>query len=93
MIWFDPLYMVMLMKLLGPGYEVWDKSASIRVRRPGCGTLRAVCRIEDAQLALIQALVDLDQSEAVPLLDQWIEDGTLQRQVREEARIARFKLT
>ncbi len=45
------------------------------------------------QLALIQALVDLEQTEAVPLLEKWIEDGSLQRQVREEARLARFKLT
>src|SRR2546422_8429965 len=31
----DPVYMVMLIKLLGPGYTVWDKAAAIRFRRPG----------------------------------------------------------
>jgi acyl-coenzyme A thioesterase PaaI-like protein len=30
----DGIYMVMLLKLLGPGYVVWDKSASIRFRKP-----------------------------------------------------------
>lgn len=50
----DPIYMVMLIKLLGPGYEVWDKSASIRFRRPGRGTLRATFRVEPAVLQAIK---------------------------------------
>ena len=35
----DPIYMIMLMKVLGRGYIVWDKAASIRFRRPGRATL------------------------------------------------------
>jgi hypothetical protein len=35
----DPVYMIMLMKVLGRGYIVWDKAASIRFRRPGRETL------------------------------------------------------
>jgi acyl-coenzyme A thioesterase PaaI-like protein len=35
----DPIYMVMLIKTLGPGYVVWDKGAVIRFRRPGRDTL------------------------------------------------------
>lgn len=31
----DPFYMLMVMKNLGSGYIVWDKSAEIRFRRPG----------------------------------------------------------
>jgi acyl-coenzyme A thioesterase PaaI-like protein len=31
----DPMYMFMLIKILGPEYVVWDKFASIRFRRPG----------------------------------------------------------
>ena len=31
----DPFYMFMLIKLLGPDYVVWDKTAAIRFRRPG----------------------------------------------------------
>jgi acyl-coenzyme A thioesterase PaaI-like protein len=37
----DPIYMLMLMRILGPGYTVWDKAASIRFRRPGRSTLFA----------------------------------------------------
>ncbi len=45
------------------------------------------------QLALIQALVDLGETRAVPLLDEWIENEDILRQVKDEARYARFKLT
>ena len=37
----DPVYMIMLMKVLGRDYVVWDKAASIRFRRPGRATLFA----------------------------------------------------
>jgi hypothetical protein len=33
----DPFYMVMLIEILGRDYVVWDKSASIRFRKPGEG--------------------------------------------------------
>jgi hypothetical protein len=37
----DPHYMIMLIKLLGPGCVVWDKAATIRFRKPGRTTLFA----------------------------------------------------
>jgi len=37
----DPVYMIMLIKVLGRDYVVWDKAASIRFRRPGRATLFA----------------------------------------------------
>ena len=33
----DPVFMIMLIRMLGPGYAVWDKAASIRFVRPGRG--------------------------------------------------------
>ena len=53
----DPIYMVMLIKLLGDGYEVWDKAASIRFRRPGRSRLHATFRVDGAELAAIRAEV------------------------------------
>lgn len=41
----DPIYMLMLMRILGPGYVVWDKAATIRFRRPGRSRLTATFRI------------------------------------------------
>jgi hypothetical protein len=50
----DPVYMVMLIRLLGPGYVVWDKSAAIRFRRPGRSTLFARFVVDDAVLDSIR---------------------------------------
>ena len=56
----DPIYMVMLIKLLGAGYEVWDKAAHIVFRRPGRCTLRATFRVDPGDLEAIRAVVALD---------------------------------
>lgn len=50
----DPMYMIMLIKLLGPEYVVWDKSASIRFRKPGRSTLFATFKLDDAELDAIR---------------------------------------
>ena len=51
----DPVYMIMLMQLLGRDYVVWDKAATIRFRKPGRTTLTATFRIDDAELDAIRA--------------------------------------
>ncbi|MCM2254437.1 MAG: DUF4442 domain-containing protein [Vicinamibacteria bacterium] len=56
----DPIYMVMLIKRLGPDFEVWDKAASIRFRRPGRTTLHATFRVDDALLAEVRDAVARD---------------------------------
>ena len=53
----DPIYMILLIKALGPRYQVWDKAASIRFLRPGRSTLRATFRVEDGELEVIRAEV------------------------------------
>lgn len=37
----DPFYMLMLLRILGPRYVVWDKAGHIRFRKPGRQTLYA----------------------------------------------------
>jgi acyl-coenzyme A thioesterase PaaI-like protein len=54
----DPIHMVMLIRILGPAYSVWDKSASVRFLRPGRETLYATFRIDDAELAAIHEALD-----------------------------------
>ena len=46
----DPFYMVMFIEILGPDYIVWDKSAMIRFRKPGRGTVYAQFRITEQQV-------------------------------------------
>ncbi|MEM7307780.1 MAG: DUF4442 domain-containing protein [Planctomycetota bacterium] len=70
----DPMFMIMLMRLLGRDYVVWDKAASIRFRRPGRDTLYATFRIEPDELARIRSAVDaegkIDHELLVDLKDE-----------------------
>jgi acyl-coenzyme A thioesterase PaaI-like protein len=58
----DPVYMVMLIKALGPKYVVWDKSATIRFRRPGRSTLHATFTLGDAELEEIRAALEHERA-------------------------------
>jgi acyl-coenzyme A thioesterase PaaI-like protein len=53
----DPVYMLMLIKVLGREYVVWDKAATIRFRRPGREALYATFRIGDEEVSQIRAAV------------------------------------
>jgi acyl-coenzyme A thioesterase PaaI-like protein len=46
----DPFFMLMLIENLGPEYIVWDKSASIRFRKPGRGAVSAAFQISEQEL-------------------------------------------
>jgi hypothetical protein len=53
----DPVYMLMLIKVLGRDYVVWDKAATIRFRRPGREELYATFRLSDEEVAQIREAV------------------------------------
>jgi len=50
----DPFHVVMLLNRLGKGYVVWDKSASIRFRKPGKGVLAAQIEFSDEEILAIE---------------------------------------
>ncbi len=54
--------MIMLIKILGPGYVVWDKAATIRFRKPGRSTLYARFRIPEEEIAEIRRLLETEPS-------------------------------
>jgi acyl-coenzyme A thioesterase PaaI-like protein len=54
----DPIYAVMLVRLLGPRYSVWDKAAAIRFRKPGRGALYAHFNLRDEDLDALRAEVE-----------------------------------
>ena len=56
----DPFYMLMLAANLGEEYVVWDKSASIRYRKPGKGRVRATFRLTEEKLAEIRGVLGAD---------------------------------
>jgi acyl-coenzyme A thioesterase PaaI-like protein len=58
----DPMYMILLIKILGPGYTVWDKAATIRFVKPGRSTLYARFAIEEEEIATIQRVLETEPS-------------------------------
>ena len=50
----DPFWMLLLMRLLGREYYVWDQSGAIDFLKPGRGTVSARFDIDDAVLAEIR---------------------------------------
>lgn len=85
----DPIYMIMLIRLLGPDYVVWDKSATIRFKKPGRGTLYARFCLDDQELAAIQGALaqapSIDRTYQVDLTDA---DGTVHASVEKVIYIA-----
>jgi acyl-coenzyme A thioesterase PaaI-like protein len=61
----DPMYMIMLIHVLGPGYTVWDKAATIRFLRPGRSTLSARFLLDDAEIDEIRRRL-----ESAPSVDR-----------------------
>jgi acyl-coenzyme A thioesterase PaaI-like protein len=56
----DPMYMAMLINILGPNYIVWDKAATIDYRKPGKGLVSAEFQLSDE---LIDSLRDMQPDE------------------------------
>jgi acyl-coenzyme A thioesterase PaaI-like protein len=61
----DPMYMIMLIRILGPDYTVWDKAATIRFVRPGRSALYARFVIEEEEIQTIRRLL-----ETAPSIDR-----------------------
>lgn len=86
----DPIYMVMLMRLLGPEYVVWDKAATIRFLQPGRETLYARFLLSEAEIAGVR-----DELETVPSTERTYtaelvnRDGVVHASVRKTLHIRR----
>jgi acyl-coenzyme A thioesterase PaaI-like protein len=58
----DPIYMLMLVRILGDDYVVWDKAAKIRFRKPGRATLFADFRLDPDEVRKIKQVADTVRS-------------------------------
>lgn len=58
----DPIYMLMLMHILGKDYILWDKAAKIRFRKPGRDTLYADFILTPDEIAEIKRLAEDERS-------------------------------
>lgn len=70
----DPWFMLILMRLLGSDYVVWDKAASIQFKQPGRGTVKARFHIPAEQVDQIRLDADgnfkTEPTFAVDVLDE-----------------------
>ena len=70
----DPIYMLMLIRRLGPEFIVWDKAASIQFKKPGRETLYANFEVKDGELNAIRSLLatqrSVDRTYVINLADK-----------------------
>jgi acyl-coenzyme A thioesterase PaaI-like protein len=86
----DPFFMLMLIQNLGKDYIVWDKSASIRFKKPGRGTVSASFRLAEEQVREIkQALSSEEKIERVFTVEVKDESGLVIAQVEKLLHIRR----
>ena len=86
----DPHYMIMLIKILGPDYIVWDKAATIRFKKPGRGTLYARFVIPEEEIQTIRRLVETEHSiDRVYRADLADENGVVHAEVEKTIYIRR----
>src|SRR5262249_12452321 len=88
----DGVYMVMLIRILGPDYIVWDKAATIRFRKPGRSTLFARLLVTDEEIATIHRLAleapSIDRVYTIDLVDA---EGTVHATVEKTIYIKKKK--
>jgi acyl-coenzyme A thioesterase PaaI-like protein len=69
----DPIYMLMLIRRLGPEFVVWDKAATIQFKKPGRQTLHTRFVVNDEELAAIRTALEsqrsVDRTYVVELVD------------------------
>jgi len=78
----DGIYMVQLINILGKDYVVWDKSASIRFRRPGNTTLYAEFVITKEFVSQVKSeLSELKEKDYVMKVDLVSAEGKVHAEV------------
>ena len=86
----DPIYMVMLIRILGPTCVVWDKGATVQFKRPGRSTLHACFILGGPEIDAIKAELRersaIDRNYQIDLVDA---DGVIHATVTKTLHIRR----
>jgi acyl-coenzyme A thioesterase PaaI-like protein len=86
----DPIYMLMLIKVLGPEYVVWDKAASIRFKKPGTSTLFAQFILTEEEISAIKnALSSAPSVERIYLVELVDAEGVVHASIEKTVYIRR----
>ncbi|MBI2331749.1 MAG: YiiD C-terminal domain-containing protein [Chloroflexi bacterium] len=90
----DPWFMLILMRLLGKDYIVWDKAANIQFKKPGRGRVKARFHIPPERVDQIRSDVDAQgKIEPIFTVDIVDDDGQVIAQVEKLLYIRRKKET
>ncbi len=86
----DPIYMLMLIHILGPEYIVWDKAAKIRFRKPGKDTLYVDFKLSQQEINEIKLLAE-DAKSVDRIYDLELKDknGVVHAQIEKTLYIAK----
>jgi len=84
----DPFYMLMLIENLGSDYIVWDKSATIRFKKPGKGKVTAAFRLSDEQLEQIrEALKRAEKIDRIFTVEIKDESGAVVAEIEKQLHV------
>jgi hypothetical protein len=90
----DPIYMVMLIQILGPAYVVWDKGATIQFKRPGRSTVHACFILDAPEIDAIKAeLTDRSAIERNYQADLVDADGVIHASIMKTLHMRRKEAT
>ena len=86
----DPIYMIMLIRVLGPDYVVWDKAATIRFRRPAKTTLHARFVLTEDEIADIRRTLETtDRTDRVYVVELSDAQGVVHATVEKVVQVRR----
>ena len=86
----DPIYMLMLMHILGPAYTVWDKAAKIRFRKPGRETLFVRFELTADEVAEIKSSAETAKSvDRIYRLELKSRDGVVHAEIEKTLYISK----
>lgn len=71
----DPMYMVMLINILGKDYVAWDKAASIQFKKPGKGKLLADFEYTESEIAEIKRIAKENGKYEFQKATSWIDQS------------------
>jgi hypothetical protein len=85
----DPFYMLMLMRMLGPTYVVWDKMAHIRFKKPARIKLYAILLIQPEDILSIRNQVRDCGHATKTFVIKWIDkDEAVYAEIERQVYIA-----
>lgn len=90
----DPIYMLMLIKVLGQEYVVWDKAASIRFKKPGTHALSAKFVLTEEEISVIKdALSSAPSVERIYLVELVDAEGVVHASIEKTVYIRKKEMT